>query len=157
MSTRKSALKKSPKNKTKKSVVFNPTLNEVANDNPEPITPRSKAERWRTRREQDISMHEASVERRQERERAASLARARRNVPEIAATIARGRFRTGSPPSPRGQDVIQLRRAEPVRAANVQQAINQQRQGIIPRMVGSVFRFFRGRRGGKATRKNRRK
>jgi hypothetical protein len=164
MSSKKSALKKGNA-KTKKRVTINIDKNEgFINDKPDPITPRSKSQRWADPRDYEINRHIARREKYDAAAKERAFLRARKNVPIMAAQIARGRFRTGSPPSPRPEGTIQLRRGTPVprpmqqhsqRRGTWRDNVGERPKGPISSMVSSVFRFFG--RGGRKTRKNRRK
>jgi hypothetical protein len=169
MLSRKSALKKdqSKTQKIKKRVTINIDKNEGFNDNPEPITPRSKSERWVDPEEANRNRILARKERHQNEAKERNFLRARRNTPFIAAQIARGRFRTESPSSPSG--VIELRRGTPIPSLARKNTEDSEtwrevngikrstvRRGPIPSIVDSVFRFF-GKKGGRKTRKNSRK
>jgi len=171
MSSRKSALKKeqSKTQKTKKRVTINIEKNEGFNDNPEPITPRSKSQRWVDPEEADRNRILARKERHQNEAKERNFLRARRNTPFIAAEIARGRFRTESHTSPIPSGVIELRRGTPIpplvrrdteesKTWREVKGIKRStvRRGPIPSIVDSVFRFF-GKKGGRNTRKNSRK
>jgi hypothetical protein len=159
MSSRKSALKKG-NSKTKKRVTINTDKDEgFINDKPHPITPRSRSQRWADPKDYEINRVIARREKQAEKDKGEKVLRARKNVPFLAAQIARGRLKTGSPPSPR-PNVIQLRRGTPVPRPMRHHTTWRDNDGERPRgpvtsVVGSIFRFFG--RGGRKTRKNRRK
>jgi len=141
MSTTKSILKKKGKsgNKTRKSVMINPNFNEVANDNPEPITPRSKNERWTNSIDSKLVREELT-------NKSNRFKNARKAVPNIAARTARQKYNIPSPsPTKNDEDVIRVQRTS--------------RQTSIPTNRGPITRFVSGfmnlfKRGGRKTRKN---
>lgn len=153
---RKSALKTNGSNKTKKRVEINP-IPSYSDKDPDPITPRTRAELWSTTADEKNNRLKL-------RKKKEDFERARRNAPAIAARVARGRFKTGSPPSPPREGDINIprttnsRRINPVVRPQIhhQLAAPRPEGGPIARSVRSFLSIFR-RRGGKATRKNRRK
>ena len=160
MATR-SALKKhssgSKKNKTKKHVFINPTFNEIVEDNPHPITPRNKSDRWTTSVDEKLAREEV-------RNKKTRFIRARKEVPGLAAMSAIRKFniKTHSSPDKQKDDIIEVKRNLPVLSPRKSESTwrkntdeRKKEKGIIPRLVSSVFGFFRGKKGGKKTRKNR--
>ena len=137
------------RSKTQKRVVINTDMNEGYIQTPHPLTPRTRKNLW-------THPSEASKNREYVKHKKTLFLKARQTAPKVAATIARGRYKTGSPPSPKSEDFIQLKRGAPV--VSLQHEGKTWREvegskGIIPNMVGSVFRFF-GKKGGRKTRKN---
>jgi len=159
MSALHSALKKTTKkNKTQKHVFINPTFNEIAQDSPVPITPRNKSERWTTKYDEEKNRKEIKAE----KIRREKFPSARKNAPFIAARIAQGRFKTNSSPSSTDEDVIQIKRSNTPVLLHTRKELSKRmnsgetkKKGFIPGIVSSVFGFFRGKKGGKKTRKNR--
>jgi len=158
MATR-SALKKhssgSKKNKTKKHVFINPTFNEIVEDNPHPITPRNKSDRWTTSVDEKLAREEV-------RNKKTRFIRARKEVPGLAAMTAIRKFNIKSHSSPDKDDIIEVKRSLPVLSPRKSESRlrkntgeRKKENGIIPGLVSSVFGFFRGKKGGKRTRKNR--
>jgi hypothetical protein len=155
MSTRKSILKK-PEitgNKTKKNVKIDEDKNEGFIKIPEPITPRSKANRWTTRTDEALARE--SVKR-----RVSQFKRARKNIPALAAMAARQKYNIKVDE----EDVINIKKHIPVKSTSISQQRQNEtkksstpRKGLIPSVVGSVFSFFSRKKGGKGTLKNRRK
>jgi len=157
MSNLKPILKKKEnlRNKTRKSVMINPNFNEVANDNPEPITPNSKNERWSNAIDSKLIREEL-------RNKKKRFESARKAVPNIAARTARQKYNIPSPPSsPRvKQDLIQAPRTSRrmnVKATNSSVRVNrvvqqQPTKGPITRLVSGFMNIFK--KGGKKTRKN---
>jgi hypothetical protein len=156
MSTRKSILKKGVNNKGTKKVTINLEKNEGFNDNPHPITPRSKSARWATN-------DDANYNREQERNKQTRFLMARRSVPYMAATAARnkkrkldktGRFVEDRSARLSRSAIISRNREEDLTWRDVEG--ETKKQGPIPYVVDSVFRLF-GKKGGRKTRKNFRK
>jgi len=135
--------------KTQKRVVINTDKNEGYIQQPHPLTPRTRKNLW-------TDPSEANKNRADVKHKKTLFLKARQTAPKVAATIARGRFKTGSPPSPKSGDFIQLKRGIPVVSLHDEgktwREVNGSK-GVIPNMVGSVFRFF-GKKGGRKTRKN---
>jgi len=138
----KSILKSSGR-KTRKSVLINPNFNEVANDNPEPITPTSKTARWST--DLDAKMNRAEINRKKR-----EFKNARRSVATLAAMTARRKYNIPSPDS--ASPRISANRT--ARSSNLHSGRTRTnrvieaptRGGPITKFVGTVFNFFTRKR-----------
>jgi hypothetical protein len=167
MSTQKSVLKRqsSKTQKVKKNVVINLDKNEGFIKKPHPITPISKSELWTTALDEHKNRQEVRRIKRESEMKERNFLKARKNVPFVAAQIASGRYKTGSTPSPRESEVIELKKGIPLlpkkennehasfKLRNVNEKNVSRRKGAITTLVDSVFRFF-GKKGGRKTRKN---
>jgi hypothetical protein len=179
MSSVKPALKKAEKkNITKKRVRIDLGKNIKIDDSPDydPKSPRTKNELW-----EDPALYEhnhkdpqVKQEKKEEKKRIQKsieeehkFLRARKSTPILAATIARGRFKTGSPRSPRTSstvDVItalrtkngipRIPKKETPSATETRSA--ERKKGIVQSLRESFSGLFRKKKGGKRTRKNKR-
>jgi hypothetical protein len=148
MSTKKSILKNSKTNKTQKKVTINEDANEAFKEIPQPITPKSKAERWTTRTDEKLAREEI-------KNKEARFKRARKNIPYSAALLARSKF----PHNNENKDVIQIKRHSTIfseQSKNDKKKSSKKKSGFIPSFVGTIFKRI-GLKGGRKTRKNRKK
>ena len=152
----KPILKKgTPINKTRKHVIINTDLNEGYINLPDAITDSTKRQRWTTATDEKLA-------REQVRNKRHGFQKARKEVPMLAAMAARRKFNikdedhVSVPRSSRSTSIIvhpSGRRTRSIR--DEPKFISAPEKGPISRAVSSVFGFFRGNRGGKRTRKNR--
>jgi hypothetical protein len=170
MSAKRAALK----NGTKKRVKIDTNKNTVSDFVPDydARSPRTKSEHWE---DPDLYEHnhkdpQVKKERREEKERIKKsiekehkFMKARKSTPALAATIARGRFKTGSPRSPRPSttDVISALRTkngipklETPSATETRSA--ERKKGIVQSLRDSFSSLFGKKKGGRRTRKNKR-
>jgi hypothetical protein len=171
MSAKRPALKKNTKSGTKKRVIIDTNKNTVSDFVPDydARSPRTKSEHW-----EDPNLYEhnhkdpqVKKERREEKERIKKsienehkFMKARKSAPVLAATIARGRFKTGSPRSPRpskstSSDVISaLRTKNGIPKLETRSA--ERKKGIVQSLRESFSSLFGKKKGGRKTYKNKR-
>jgi hypothetical protein len=152
----KPILKKgTPTNKTRKHVVINTDLNEGFIHLPQPITDSTKRQRWTTVADEKLA-------REQVRNKRKGFQKARKEVPILAAMAARRKYNIND------EDHISAPRSSRSTSITIHPSVRRRRstkdepkfisspgKGPISKAVSSVFGFFRGNRGGKRTRKNR--
>ena len=152
----KPILKKgTPTNKTRKHVVINTDLNEGFINLQEPITDSTKRQRWTTVADEKLAREHVRNKRK-------GFQIARKEVPILAAMAARRKYNIND------EDHISAPRSSRSTSITIHPSVRRRRstkdepkfisspgKGPISKAVSSVFGFFRGNRGGKRTRKNR--
>jgi hypothetical protein len=177
MSAKRPTLKKNTEKGTKKRVKIDTNKNTVSDFVPDydARSPRTKSEHW-----EDPALYEhnhkdpqVKKERREEKERIKKsiekehkFMKARKSTPVLAATIARGRFKTGSPRSPRprpstSSDVISaLRTTNGIPKLETPSATEsrsaERKKGIVQSLRESFSGLFGKKKGGRKTQKNKR-
>jgi hypothetical protein len=148
---------KTGSNKTKRDrhIVINEEMNTTDNKIPEPITDSTKRQRWTTVADEKLAREHVRNKRK-------GFQKARKEVPILAAMAARRKYNIND------EDHISAPRSSRSTSITIHPSIRRRRstkdepkfisspgKGPISKAVSSVFGFFRGNRGGKKTRKNR--